>query len=94
MNVTKNAGKMLAACALAMTVGFSSAAIADEDLEKRVHAIKIELAELTGVTAGIDRDNGIVTLFGYTDDLPALNSVIAKIKAIEGVNEVRNSVSN
>ncbi len=94
MNVLKTVGKVSAACALALTVGISTHAIADEALAKKVHAIKIELAELTGVTAGVDRDNGIVTLFGHTDDLPALNAVIAKIKSIEGVKEVRNSVSN
>jgi hypothetical protein len=94
MNVKKIAGKMLAASVVAMTVGLSSHAIADEDLVKRVQAIKIELAQMPGVTAGIDRENSIVTLYGYTDDLSALNSVIAKIKDIEGVKEVRSSVTH
>lgn len=74
-------------------MGVSSFATADEALQKIVESIKTEMAQLTGVMGGFNRESGIATLSGHTNDRAAFNSIVAKIKKLEGVKEVRSSVT-
>lgn len=93
MNVSNKAKKLIAASALSVMMGMSSFAVADEALQKIIDSIKTELAEHTGVMGGFDRKHGVVTLSGHTSDIAGLNDIIAKIKSLDGVNEVYNNVT-
>ncbi len=88
------ARKFVTASVLSIVMGFSSHAFADDALQKIIESIKTELAQHTGVIGGFDRERGVVTLSGHTDDQAGIDRIIAKIKSLEGVNEVRSSVTH
>ncbi len=79
----------------ALCIAWSTFAFAEKtvDREQMIKAVQVEIAQHTGVSGNYNEETQIVTLSGTSNDRAGFEAIVARIKKIEGVKEVRSSVS-
>lgn len=97
-----NVRNVLAVITLAAVISFSghvsaqatvAKSITDAEMIKTIEAIKLEIAQHTGIQAYYDEKSQIVTLSGSTDDMAYVSGLISKLESFDHVKEVRSSIT-